>query len=376
MRIITFFLIAVAALAFAAHAGQLTASVGTTTSVEPAMANSLSDLAVSAQDESTEQTSYPVYYGSSEDGVVGFNIEINATEPNCTIYYRYMYSFPDGEWSEWMEYEEMLMFTELGQYRIEAYAVAPGKSPSQTIAFEFRVTEPIEMTSCPTINMSTFEGYQGCTIDIIAAEENCILYYRCQYSDGYWSEWMEYDEQIWITEPGVYCIEAYAVAPGKTQSEVVSYAFVVTQKEQTRAPVYSGYSEDGVQGFNVQIIESESDCTIYYRMMYPYPDGDYTDWMEYTGDLSFTELGCYRLEAYAVAPGKTFSETVAFEFRVVPVYQPGDVNRDGTIGINDVTTLIDIIITNSTPTPECDVNQDGSVGIADVTNLIDYILAQ
>ena len=97
--------------------------------------------------------------------------------------------------------------------------------------------------------------------------------------------------------------------------------------------------------------------------------------MEYTDELWFTELGYYRLEAYAVAPGKTFSQTVAFEFIVVPVYQPGDVNRDGTIGIEDVTTLIGIILYKSIPTQECDVNQDGSVDIADVTDLIDYILA-
>jgi hypothetical protein len=61
---------------------------------------------------------------------------------------------------------------------------------------------------------------------------------------------------------------------------------------------------------------------------------------------------------------------------VMPIVQPGDLNHDGILGIEDVTTLIDIIISNSTTTPECDVNQDGSVDIADVTDLIDYILAQ
>ena len=57
MRKITLFLIAVAVLAFAAHAGQLSASPGTTTSVEPAIANSLSDLGISTQDANQTSSS-------------------------------------------------------------------------------------------------------------------------------------------------------------------------------------------------------------------------------------------------------------------------------------------------------------------------------
>ena len=149
----------------------------------------------------------------------------------------------------------------------------------------------------------------------------------------------------------------------------------VDETEQTWAPTFYGYSEDGVQGFGVRIIETEP-STIYYRIMYPFPDGEWTDWIEYTDMLTFTEVGRYRVEAYAVAPGKSPSQTIAYEFVVMPIVQPGDLNHDGILGIEDVTTLIDIIISNSTPTPECDVNQDGSVDIADVTDLIDYILAQ
>ena len=64
-------------------------------------------------------------------------MEINETEPS-TIYYRVQ--FPDGTWSEWAEYTEILSFTGNGKYRVEAYAVAPGKAESYEIAYEFVVS--------------------------------------------------------------------------------------------------------------------------------------------------------------------------------------------------------------------------------------------
>ena len=55
----------------------------------------------------------------------------------------------------------------------------------------------------------------------------------------------------------------------------------------------------------------------------------------------------------------------------------GDTNKDGTVNISDVTTLVDYIL-NKNPNPcdanACDVNNDGMVNIADVTALVDIIL--
>lgn len=53
----------------------------------------------------------------------------------------------------------------------------------------------------------------------------------------------------------------------------------------------------------------------------------------------------------------------------------GDVDGDGTISINDVTTLIDMLLLSEVDyDPVIDVNDDGSVSINDVTDLIDYLL--
>jgi len=55
----------------------------------------------------------------------------------------------------------------------------------------------------------------------------------------------------------------------------------------------------------------------------------------------------------------------------------GDVNRDGIIGIADITTLVDYIMNpegTSIDLTAADCNLDGEIGIADVTTLVDYIL--
>ena len=86
--------------------------------------------------EPTEKTGAPTFRGYTEDGIHGYFVEIIPTEPSV-IYYRMIY--PDGTESEWAEYEEILSFEGDGKYRVEAYAVADGKLPSEQIAYEFVV---------------------------------------------------------------------------------------------------------------------------------------------------------------------------------------------------------------------------------------------
>ena len=82
-------------------------------------------------------TAAPTFNGYTEDGIHAYFVEIKPTEPS-TIYYRVQ--FPDGSWSDWAEYTEILSFTGNGKYRVEAYAVAPGKDASTEIAYEFVVS--------------------------------------------------------------------------------------------------------------------------------------------------------------------------------------------------------------------------------------------
>ena len=53
---------------------------------------------------------------------------------------------------------------------------------------------------------------------------------------------------------------------------------------------------------------------------------------------------------------------------------PGDVNNDGRISIDDVTELIDLLLSGSGTNDNADVDGDGKVAIDDVTALIDMLL--
>ncbi|MBR4828640.1 MAG: leucine-rich repeat protein [Muribaculaceae bacterium] len=53
---------------------------------------------------------------------------------------------------------------------------------------------------------------------------------------------------------------------------------------------------------------------------------------------------------------------------------PGDINGDGSIAINDVTTMIDMLLSGEELPAWADVNGDGEVTIKDITTLIDMLL--
>lgn len=57
-----------------------------------------------------------------------------------------------------------------------------------------------------------------------------------------------------------------------------------------------------------------------------------------------------------------------------PSVEPGDVNGDDIINIDDVTFLIDMLLSSGNITEGADVNSDGNINIDDVTALIDKLL--
>ncbi len=93
----------------------------------------------------TEKTPQPAFHGSTTDGIHAYFMEIDDINTDAVIYYQVYKdgvlvtdeTHPDG----WFVYDGKLSFTENGNYRIEAYAVAPGMLPSDTIATEFVVSE-------------------------------------------------------------------------------------------------------------------------------------------------------------------------------------------------------------------------------------------
>ena len=128
----------------------------------------------------SEQTAAPVFNGYTEDGIHAYFVEIIPTEPS-DIFYRVQY--PDGTWTEWAEYEEILSFTGDGKYRVEAYAIAPGKSKSFEIAYEF-VVAPLsgidEMMSGKTVADVRYFNMAGQEM----TEANGMTIVVTTYTDG------------------------------------------------------------------------------------------------------------------------------------------------------------------------------------------------
>ena len=128
----------------------------------------------------TEKTGAPTFHGYTEDGIHGYFVEIIPTEESV-IYYRIIY--PDGTETEWAEYEEILSFEGDGKYRVEAYAVADGKLPSEEIAYEF-VVAPItgidEMMSGKTVAGVRYFNMAGQEM----TEANGLTIVVTTYTDG------------------------------------------------------------------------------------------------------------------------------------------------------------------------------------------------
>ncbi|MCQ2257519.1 MAG: dockerin type I repeat-containing protein [Bacteroidaceae bacterium] len=72
-----------------------------------------------------------------------------------------------------------------------------------------------------------------------------------------------------------------------------------------------------------------------------------------------------------------FSKDERLVLRIKRTAKKGDVNGDGNVNINDVTTLVNIILGKSTDsTGFADVNGDKDININDITTLVNIILGK
>jgi hypothetical protein len=60
-----------------------------------------------------------------------------------------------------------------------------------------------------------------------------------------------------------------------------------------------------------------------------------------------------------------------------PEFIRGDVDENGSLGINDATLLSDILFKGATDVPEnsdaCDANDDGVINVSDVRKILDHL---
>lgn len=114
-----------------------------------------------------------------------------------------------------------------------------------------------------------------------------------------------------------------------------------------------------------------------------YNPGFKIDWAvdEHGNHVNLTHIDFIKvynaMNQYCGWMGETSTEVAAgIDFHPdapMPQTLDGDVNLDGELGLSDVNTLIDVILTGNS-SPIADVNRDGEVNLSDVNAVMDLIL--
>ena len=187
------------------------------------------------------------------------------------------------------------------------------------------------MAAAPVIVVD--EGEEYYTVSAYSLEGNATVYL---FKDG---EPVRNPCEIMRTdEDQTYVFTAYVVVPNMNQSETVTYtvdvpAIVPPPMEMTATPTISCEYVTLYDGTNAAYITiaptEEGDPELYYR--YLAEGNEFSDWIQYTGQMCFTEPGFYLLEAYAIADGMTASEVTSMSFTVFEpvVLQLYDFEEDG-----------------------------------------------
>ena len=178
---------------------------------------------------------------------------------------------------------------------------------------------------------------------------------------------------------------AYCESP---MSSFFDYVVIIgTELEETSEPVVSIV----VRGYDVSVkIDAEEGSTVYVRYMILGATGysHETWWEEYNGYFDYeSDYDRYYLiiYAFAISDGKLPSQIIYVESPLIdghtydqedtPMFR-GDVNKDGSVNIGDLSELVDILLQGVSIDnyPTADVDGDKIVSISDVTVLIDFLL--
>ena len=202
-------------------------------------------------------------------------------------------------------------------------------------AFVTPTPDPIPLAGDIVIGDPDENGYV--TIEYTGEEEGLTI---VAMIDGVPVEITE--GQIFLGAYGEFTVTVEVSGEGyitKTADKVVNWVEPVTPPEpteQTAAPVFNGYTTDGIHAYFVEINETEP-STIYYRVFVWDPVNNEwvvygeEDWTEYTEILSFAGDGKYRVEAYAVAENKLPSYDIAYEFTVSPLTGLSELTNGKTV---------------------------------------------
>ena len=280
-------------------------------------------------------------------------IENDVEDSYADIYYAITNQW-DDEYVNWMIYDGPLSFYP-GEYFIKAYAVAPGKAPSEIVNITFFAMPVPELVYL---------------YDFIVDG----IYYRYRGSDEVWvtTEGLEsHDYNPW-PHPHSLCYSGDVVIPESVEYEGKTYRVTGIYHEAfwgckvTSLDLPATMTEIGECNFN----NSPDDPKYFVCRAITPPEVAENYYGNHFGNGQTLFVPAESLQAYRVhSVWKNFG-------RIVPFLGagPGDVNGDGKIAISDVTGVIGQLLDSYDIPAYYDVNGDGKVTIADVTALIDKLL--
>ena len=215
----------------------------------------------------------------------------------------------DGEFSFWAASQD-------GSYP-ETFAVYVSTDMQNWEALEENIEAPSDMTQF-TYDLTGYEGVDGYvairhynTHDMfrLNVDDIAITYVKA-------AEWIEVENLSetnytieGLTPETTYEVQVQAMNEGETSDWTPSTVFTTLEEEviqYTEAPtVETREGEKGDHSIYVTVTPNEDNCELQYR--YKFDDGEWSEWMDYDGEFSFTEDGTYVVEARAKAGDKEWS---------------------------------------------------------------------
>ncbi len=357
-------------------------------------------IVVTIAEETVDELVAPEFHPNGGEFTGSLAVTLTCATENAEIFY--FEGEPDGDWAGFERYDGEFYVTETKTYT--AYS-SKGGEISDYVTVTFTKVQP-------TVEAPVFTPAAGTFVDRIEVTLACATPGATIYYSLDNELWSQYIDPIPVTDD----ITIWAKAKvGDVESEVVSASYI--KVIDTVDVTFDGAVDKG-DGDNTRhhFTVVKDPVTMYVGDGLVHDSGHYRIYgpndssafvftsagapiikIEFNGMSGYTASNLSLAEGndgnwttggndgtwegYANEVAFNVNKQARFETIIVTVAAGeapllGDVNKDGSVNIADVTALIDYLLNDASAAPvEADVNQDGIVNVADLTDLIDLMLS-
>ena len=356
-------------------------------------------IVVTIAEETVDELVAPEFHPNGGEFTGSLAVTLTCATENADIFY--FEGDPDGDWAGFEHYDGEFYVTETKTYT--AYS-SKGGEISDYVTVTFTKVQP-------TVEAPVFTPAAGTFVDRIEVTLACATPGATIYYSLDNELWSQYIDPIPVTDD----ITIWAKAKvGDVESEVVSASYI--KVIDTVDVTFDGAVDKGDGDNNRHHFTVVKDpVTMYVGDGLVHDNGHYRIYgpndssafvftsagapiikIEFNGMSGYTASnlslaegndGAWTTggndgtwEGYANEVAFNVNKQCRFETIIVTVAAGeaplvGDVNKDGSVNIADVTALIDYLLNDASAAPvEADVNQDGIVNVADLADLIDLML--